>query len=39
MCTLTPEYIGSGTGKLVCVQLHMNVLDQGQVNKCVYSYI
>ena len=35
MCTVTTEYIGSGTGKLVRVQLHLNILDHIQVYKCV----
>ena len=28
MCTVTPEHIGSGTDKLVCVQLNLNKFDQ-----------
>ena len=35
MYTVTTEYIGSGTGKLVRVQLHLNIFDHIQVYKCV----
>ena len=32
MYTVTPEQIGSGTGKLLYVQLHMIILDYVQVD-------